>query len=78
MLQYVHHHRERLHRQGVADPVITVDWLCSLNGRPYQQLVDPNTNLAKVERSWHPAGWILPLDPRRRDNPERPPSSLQD
>jgi vitamin K-dependent gamma-carboxylase len=61
LLQYVHHHRDRLRRQGVAEPIITVDWVCSLNGRPYQRLVDPATNLATVERSWRHATWILPL-----------------
>lgn len=62
LLQYVHHHRDRLRGQGIANPVITVDWLCSLNGRPYQRVIDPTANLAEVERSWwRPARWILPL-----------------
>ncbi len=61
LLQYVHAQRDRLRAAGVADPVITVDWWCSLNGRPPQRLVDPAVNLAAVERSWRPAPWILPL-----------------
>lgn len=62
LLQYVHYHRDRLKQEGVANPVITVDWLCSLNGRPYQRLVDPTVNLAEVEETWWPATWILPLN----------------
>lgn len=61
LLQYVHHHRDRLRAEGIRDPIITVDWFCSLNGRPYQRLVDPTVNLAAVERSWRHATWILPL-----------------
>lgn len=61
MLQYLHHHRDRLRAEGIRDPIITVDWFCSLNGRPYQRLIDPTVNLARVERSWCHASWILPL-----------------
>lgn len=61
VLQYVHHHRDRLRAEGIRDPVITVDWFCSLNGRPYQRLVDPTVNLAAVERTWRRSPWILPL-----------------
>ena len=60
LLQYVHILRDRLRQEGI-DPIINVDWRCSLNGRPYQQLVSPDVNLAAVERTWRPAPWILPL-----------------
>jgi hypothetical protein len=56
----VHFVRDRLRAQGI-DPMIKVDWSCSLNGRPVQPLVDPNIDLAAVERSWRPATWIFPL-----------------
>jgi hypothetical protein len=59
VLQYAHHHRDLLVASGVANPIITVDWECSLNGGPYERIVDPNVNLATVERSWRPASWIL-------------------
>jgi hypothetical protein len=61
MVQYVQHHRDELRAHGVPNPIITVDWFCSLNGRPYQRLIDPTVNLAAVERSWRHAPWILPL-----------------
>jgi hypothetical protein len=60
MLQYVHHHRDLLRAQGIANPIIRVDWQCSLNGRPVAPLIDPTVNLASVERTWRHADWILP------------------
>ena len=50
VLQYVHYKRDELRAQGVRDPIITVDWRCSLNGAPPQPLIDPTVNLA-AERS---------------------------
>lgn len=61
LLQYVHWHRDRL-RAGGVDPVIHVDWLCSLNGAPPQRLVDPAVDLAATPRSLRPAAWILPYE----------------
>jgi hypothetical protein len=60
VLQYVHAHRDRLRAAGI-DPVIRVDWMCSLNGRQPRRLADPDVDLAKIERSWRPSTWILPL-----------------
>jgi HTTM domain/Vitamin K-dependent gamma-carboxylase, lumenal domain len=61
LLQYVHYHRDLLRARGI-DPIITVDWQCSLNGGPYLPLVDPSVNLAAVERSWRHAPWLLLRD----------------
>lgn len=58
LLQYVHHHRDRLRREGVANPVIHVHWMCSLNGGPARPLVDPSINLAAEPRTLRPARWI--------------------
>jgi hypothetical protein len=60
VLQYVHAHRDRLRAAGI-DPVIRVDWMCSLNGRRPQRLADPDVDLARIERTWRPSTWILPL-----------------
>lgn len=64
MLQYVHHTRDRLKSEGIANPEIRVEWRCSLNGGPVGLLVDPTVDLAAVERSWRPAPWILPKPER--------------
>ena len=59
VLEYAHYKRDELRAQGIRDPVITVDWRCSLNGAPPQPLIDPTVNLAAQERSIWPARWIV-------------------
>jgi hypothetical protein len=59
LIQYAHYKRDQLRAQGIEEPIITADWQCSLNGGPYEPLVDPTTNLATVEDSLRPAPWIL-------------------
>jgi hypothetical protein len=59
VLEYAHYKRNELRAQGIRDPVITVDWRCSLNGAPPQPLIDPTVNLAAQERSIWPARWIV-------------------
>ncbi len=41
--------------------------MASLNGREYQFLIDPNTDLAAQPRTLWPADWILPLYGRLPD-----------
>lgn len=62
LVQYAHYKRDQLRAQGIENPIITADWLCSLNGGPYERLIDPNVNLADVELSLRPAPWILLRD----------------
>jgi hypothetical protein len=62
VVQYAHHLAEQFSRRGQPRPIIQVDLQVSLNGRPYQSLIDPTVNLADVPLiSLKPAGWILPL-----------------
>ena len=58
LLQYVDYKRDEMRAAG-NDPVITVEWRCSLNGQPARLLVDPKADLAKFEPSILPAPWIL-------------------
>ncbi len=45
-----------------ADVRVYVDAVASLNGREYQQIVDPNVDLGDVPRPWFGhADWIVPL-----------------
>lgn len=62
VIQYAHHLRDRYREQGIESPEVYVNLRASLNGRPYQPLIDPNTDLASAHYSpiW-PAPWILPL-----------------
>jgi len=65
MVQYARYKRDELRAIGIRDPIITVDWQCSLNGAPPRPVVDPTFNLAEAENSIWPADWILPEQPRR-------------
>jgi hypothetical protein len=66
VLQYAHHLAKR---HAVIDPVTGARRLpevralvdCSLNGRAPQPLIDPDRDLARVERSLRTADWIVPL-----------------
>jgi hypothetical protein len=62
VLQYVHFLAERYGAGGRLRPMIRVEQQVSLNGRPYQHLIDPTLDLAAVEPSFAPADWILPLN----------------
>ena len=63
LLRFAHFLRDEQLRQGVAEPVVRVDSLAALNGRPYQFLIDPAVNLAETPRHLlTPASWIVPLE----------------
>ena len=59
VLQYAHFKRDELRAQGIRDPIINVDWRCSLNGAEPRPLIDPTVNLATEQESVWPARWIL-------------------
>jgi len=58
ILEYAHFLHDHYKKQGVADPIVTVESTVSLNGRPGAVFIDPNVNLAKVEESFMPKQWI--------------------
>jgi vitamin K-dependent gamma-carboxylase len=62
ILQFAHYLRDELKPREVA--VHAVAWV-SLNGRAPALLIDPEVNLARTERSWGAASWILPLENKR-------------
>ena len=62
ILQFTHHLADDLRRQGYEQIQIRVRVMASLNGRPYQNLINPNVNLAGEPRSLLPARWIVPLN----------------
>jgi hypothetical protein len=53
-----------LRRRSGGAPVY-VQALASLNGRPWQLLVDPGVDLGRTERGLSPAKWIMPLTGER-------------
>lgn len=68
ILQLAHLVAEDLRQRGDPDIEIYVDAWVSLNGRKPQLLIDPNADLARIQRSLRPADWILPL----KDPPHQP------
>jgi len=62
LIQYVEFLEEKYKAEGIRNPVINADVKASLNGRPNQQLIDPNVNLADVKYSvFRHNEWILQL-----------------
>jgi hypothetical protein len=59
ILEYAHHLRDRLTAEGVRDPEIHAFAHVSLNGRPSELLIDPEVDLARVERSLGSRSWVL-------------------
>ena len=60
-LQFAHYLGKVWQARGASDVKVTVDAQCSLNGRPLQQIIDPDVNLLAQKRSLGHADWILPL-----------------
>jgi hypothetical protein len=48
-------------RRGVVEPEVYADAFASLNGRPMQRLIDPQTDLAREVDSLRHKPWILPM-----------------
>lgn len=75
VLQFAHHLAEKLRRAGHPDVEVRARVRVRLNGRAPGLLVDPEADLAAVERSLLPAAWILPLSEplagNRRASPPR-------
>lgn len=67
ILQFAHILARELEREGVDRPQVRAWTEVSLNRRPWQPLVDPRVDLARVSRSLAPADWIVPL----REGPGR-------
>lgn len=59
VLQFAQFLRDRHRTRGVSDPQVYASVLCSLNGAPERELIDPDVNLAAEKRSLGPARWIL-------------------
>ena len=76
ILQFSHYLAEQLRETGGRDFAIYVLAAVSYNSRDAQLLVDPEVNLAAVERTlWGPTPWTMPLEntPRRRHVPKSSP-----
>ena len=71
VLKYVDWLADRYEKRWGARPEIRVDLWASLNDRPYQLLIDPEVDLARVVLRPGPSTWIVPLRaPLPRDDLE--------
>ncbi len=62
VLQYAHHLRDKLRRDGYPAVQLFADYRMSLNGRPTRSVIDPSTDLAALPAGIPAADWLLPLD----------------
>ncbi|CAM4067419.1 HTTM domain-containing protein [Flavobacterium antarcticum] len=62
IIQYAHYLHDYYQKQGVNDPIVTVESYVALNGRLSQKYIDPNINLAKEYDTFQHKNWILPFN----------------
>lgn len=61
---YANHLRERFLEEGMKDPKVYADSWASVNGRPFQRLLDPEMDLGQArEPLIGTADYIVPMDP---------------
>jgi hypothetical protein len=60
--QYAQYLKEKFRKEGRGEVAVYADVRASLNGRPLQQLIDPQVNLAGEPWYWFKShDWIMPL-----------------
>ncbi|MFK7807560.1 MAG: HTTM domain-containing protein [Saprospiraceae bacterium] len=63
ILQFAHFLKEEYQQKnGIKNPIVTVDAHVALNGRMSQRLIDPNVNLAEIKDTFAEKKWILPYE----------------
>lgn len=74
--QYARHLRKRYEAQGHTNVQVIAEVIASLNGRPYQLIIDPQVDLSRVDTNpFKPAQWIMPLDSGAQPGLFPPPPS---
>jgi hypothetical protein len=67
ILQYVHALDETFRDLNLDGVEIRAASIVSLNGRPFQLMIDPSVNLAEASYGFFEVpGWIIPLEPDQR------------
>ena len=61
IIQFAKYYANLIKQQTGLKPIIKVEAKVSLNGRPYQDLIDSNVDLTTQPDSLFPVPWILPL-----------------
>ena len=66
LAQYSRYLASEARELGMKEPRVFADAVVSLNGRPFQYLVDPDTDLATAEcPPWSTPNWIVQLEPNQ-------------
>ena len=67
ILQYVHALDKTFKRLNLDGVEIRAVSIASLNGRPFQLMIDPSVNLVEASYGFFEVpGWIIPLEPDQR------------
>lgn len=75
--EYAHYLRRELESQGITNFEIRVLSVGSMNGRPYQFIIDPELDLSNVEVPfWKTPEWIIPLDRAQEPGQYPPPEEV--
>ena len=61
MLQLADRIAGQMEAEGVEGAQVFAEIECSLNGRRYQEFIDPEVDLVEAEWGWGHAGWVVPL-----------------
>ena len=62
IIQYAHHLHDFYQKQGINNPIVTVESYVALNGRLSQRYIDPTINLAQEHDTFQHKTWILPFN----------------
>jgi uncharacterized membrane protein YphA (DoxX/SURF4 family) len=62
ILQFAHFLTEHYAQKGVHQPEVRAEVYVTLNGRPSQLLINPQTNLSALRDGWKHKDWILRYD----------------
>ena len=62
IVEYAHYLHDFYLKQGINNPIVTVDSYVALNGRLSQRYIDPKINLAQEHDTFQHKDWILPFN----------------
>lgn len=62
IVEYAHYLHDFYQKQGIHNPIVTVDSYVALNGRLSQRYIDPKINLAQEHDTFQHKDWILPFN----------------
>ena len=60
ILAFAHFLHDEYQKQGMIDPIVTVDCWVTMNGRPSERLIDPTVDLSRISDDFSHKTWIDP------------------